>query len=230
MTDPAHVPPDAYTALVTSEHNQRPKFMAWLATLVQTFSDQISLLLVMPSLFDLDYAVGVQLDATGEWIGQSRWIKVPLQIYFTWDDDGTLGWDAGVWYTPFDATEGLYRLPDDQYRLVLKAKVGSNQWDGTIPQAYEIYHTLFAGTGTTIAIQDNQNMSMSVIVLGDVPNAVNEAILTSGLLDLRPSAVKVEGYYFPTVRDAPYFGFDIENDSISGWDSGAWGRRVPGKN
>jgi hypothetical protein len=40
---------------------------------------------------------------------------------------------------------------------------------------------------------------------------------------LRPSAVKLDGYWFPGVPNAPYFGFDVETAAIKGWDEGAWG-------
>lgn len=224
---PAHVPPDPYLDRVTSIHNQRPKFMAWLAALVQTFSDQIALALTIPGLFDVDWAVGDQLDKTGEWIGLSRFVKTPLEgVYFEWDNpDDQLGWDHGVWWTRFDPLEGLTRLPDGIYRLVLYAKIGANHWDGTIPGAYEIYEKLFAGTGSTVVIQDNGDMSMYVAVIGLTPSPLFQAILTSGMLALRPEAVKLN-YILPTVDTTPYFGFDIENDSVAGWETGAWGKFV----
>jgi Protein of unknown function (DUF2612) len=226
MTTQPPAPTDLYLGLVTSEHNQRPKFTAWLSAIVQPFADEIALLLSLASFFDLDYAIGDQLDRTGEWILPSRYIKVPLDVYFTFDDDGRLGWDHGIWWTEFDPLEGLVRLTDDMYRLVLYCRVAANHWDGSIPAAYDIYNRLFAGTGSQILIQDNGDMSMIVAVLGKTPDAIMTALLTSGLLDLRPSAVLLDGYVFPTIDDTPYFGFDVENSSISGWDTGAWGKIV----
>jgi hypothetical protein len=228
MSDPPHLPVDKYTALVTSEHNQRKKFMDWLATLVQTYADQISTLLIMSSLFDLDYAVGEQLDKTGEWIGLSRYVRLPLEVYFTWDSDVPRGWDAGIWYTPYAPLYQSVRMDDDRYRLALKAKVGSNHWDGTIPSAYRIYETLFQGTDTKIGVLDMGHMHMALAVLGQIPDPINTHILLSGLLDLRPSAVKIDGYWFPTVPDTPYFGWDVESAAIQGWDEGAWGRLITG--
>ena len=218
-----HIPPDEYLRLVTSLHNQRPKFMAWVEALVQTFADQIAVILEMPTLFDVDIAVGDQLDKTGEWIGLSRYIKTPLEgVYFTFDEDGTLGWDRGIWWTPFDPLEGLTRLPDTLYRTVLKAKIGANHWNGTIPAVYAIYDQLFAGSGSTVIIQDNQDMSMTLAVIGKVPSPAMISILTSGLIPLRPEAVRLN-YVMPSVEDHAYFGFDVENDSIRGFDEGAWG-------
>lgn len=221
-----HAPVDSFTDKVTSEHNQRPKFMAWLAALVQTHADEIAALLAMAAKFDLDQATGQQLDMTGEWIGLSRFIETPLEgVYFTFDDDGTLGWDRGVWWTQYDPLEGLTRLPDGLYRLCLYAKVGRNHWDGTIPSAQQVYDALFAGTGSQIVMQDNEDMTMIFAVVGRTPETVMLAILTSGLLEFRPSAVKAT-YMVPTIENNPYFGFDVENDSISGFDVGSWGKVV----
>ena len=61
-----------YTALITSEHADKPKFMAMVEAVAQCFVDQQNLLLSVPTAFDLDDAVGVQLDAVGLWVGIGR--------------------------------------------------------------------------------------------------------------------------------------------------------------
>ncbi|MGC7970039.1 DUF2612 domain-containing protein, partial [Salmonella enterica] len=72
----------------------------------------------LPFDFDLDQAIGVQLDAVGEWVGISRNITVPLAgVYFSFDIAG-LGFDQGVWKGPFDPDTGLTTLDDDTYRLL----------------------------------------------------------------------------------------------------------------
>lgn len=229
MSDPVHAPPDQYLDLVTSEHNQRPKFMAWLAVLLQAFVDDVSVLLSLPSSFDLDYAVGAQLDATGEWIGLSRFVPAPLpNVFFSFDTEH-LGWDEAVWRTKYDPIEGLVRLPDQHYRLALRAKVIANHWDGTIPGAYAAYEQLLQGLACHIGIQDNENMSITVALFGTTPDALMQSIFVHGLLDLRPSAVRVDNYLLPSIDNSPYFGFDIENGSIAGWETGTWGRVFPGK-
>ena len=45
--------------------------------------------------FDIDTAVGVQLDVVGEWVGRSRRVATPVTgIYFSWDTE-RVGWDRG---------------------------------------------------------------------------------------------------------------------------------------
>lgn len=210
-----------YTELITSEHNQKPKYMAMVEGVTQPLADVRTFLKSIPGYFDLDTAIGNQLDILGEWIGRSRRVAVPItNVYFSWDDS-SVGWDAGVWKGEFDPDSGLVSLPDDSYRLLLKAKVAANRWDGTIPSAYDIWEEAFANTGALIIIQDNQDMSMVVGIAGATLDLVSQAILTQGYIPLKPEGVRIN-YYAISVTDGPLFGWDVENDAISGWDTGGW--------
>ncbi|MCV5604282.1 DUF2612 domain-containing protein, partial [Escherichia coli] len=69
--------------------------------------------------FDIDSAVGVQLDILGLWIGRSRVVSQPISgVYFSWDTDG-LGYDQGVWQGPYDPDSGYMYLSDETYRVIL---------------------------------------------------------------------------------------------------------------
>ena len=213
-----------YLGLVTSQHADKPKFVATLSALVQPLADLQVLLAGMPGLYDVDAAVGAQEDAVGQWVGVARNISVPLTgVYFSWDVDG-LGWGQGNWTTGAGATE-LIVLPDDQYRTLLYATIAANQWDGTIPGAYAIWDKIFSDTGTGILIQDGDDMHMTVALTGPVPDAVTLALFTGGYLDVRPAGVMIDYYWTPAAPDAPYFGWDAESAGISGWGIGYWGVR-----
>lgn len=209
--------------LITSEHNQQPNFMTMLANVFQPFADNIALMNSLPSLYDLDNAVGAQLDAVGLWVNETRDISVPLtNVYFSFDVAG-LGFDQGTWYDTFNPVTGLVILSDDAFRTLIRAAIANNQWDGTIPGAYGVWNILFAEQDTGILIQDLQNMHMLFALTGMIPDAVTIALFTQGYLGLVPAGVTVDAYFVPSVPDVPYFGFDIENSAISGFDAGAWG-------
>lgn len=213
----------SYLALVTSEHADKPKFMAMLAMLLQPLCDIQALIQGMAALFDLDVAVGDQLDKVGEWIGISRVLREPIVgVYFTLGGIGP-GFGDGIWKGPFDAVDFLTDLPDDAYRLLLRAKVLNNKWDGTIPSAYAIWNTLFQGTDFGILIQDYGNMHMVFALTGPTPDAVTLALFLGGYLNVKPAGVTIDGYVTPTVPNTPYFGFGVENASISGFGVGAFG-------
>lgn len=212
-----------YLALVTSEHNQKPNYMAMVGAAIQPFVDVVFLLGSMPSAFDLDSAVGAQLDVDGEWIGASRQLSASIMnVYFSFDTAG-LGFDQGVWEGPYNPSTYLVNLPDESYRLLLRAKILNDRWDGTIPSAYTIWSTVFDGTGFGILIQDLGNMHMIFALTGPTPDPITLALFKGGYLNVRPLGVMVDAYLSPSVAATPYFGFDVENSSISGFNVGAWG-------
>jgi len=213
-----------YTSLITSEHASAPKFMAMVAGIAQCFVDQQNLLLSIPDAFDLDNAVGVQLDIVGLWVGVSRNIQTPLAgVYFSLDTAG-LGFEQGVWKGPFDPTTGVTSLDDDTYRLLIRARIGANHWDGTVDSSIDILQAIF-GSDTQLFLQDNGDMSIIIGIVGAPPSALFLALLKGGYVPLKPSTVSVE-YVMTSVPDAPIFGFDVENEYISGFDVGAWATSI----
>lgn len=211
---------DDYTALITSEHSDKPKFMAVVEMLSAPLVDLMNILGGMPALFDLDVAVGDQLDVLGQWIGLSRDVNTPLVgIYFSFDVDG-LGFDQGVWKGPFDPDTGLVSLDDDTYRMALRAKVAANHWDGTPDAAADILDSL-EPSGALVFLEDHCDMSITIGIAGKQPPALYVALLKNGLLSLKPEAVHVN-YAVTSVDGAPIFGFDIDNQYVAGFDIGAW--------
>lgn len=210
-----------YLKLVTGEHDDKPSFLATLTTLVQGFSDTNNTEGSFPSVFDLDLAVGPQLDSVGLWVGISRLLKTPITgVYFSWDGTTSVGWDSGSWQGPYDPSTGLSSLPDDAYRLLLKTKIAANNWDSTIPGAIAIYAIIFNGKRTVI-IQDNQDMSFTLGFLGPPLSAIELALLTGGYIPLKPSGVRISEFALPS-DVGPMFAWETNNTSLAGWDAGQW--------
>lgn len=213
-----------YTDLITSEHNDKPNFSAVVSALTSSFSDLIQFYSTVTELYDIDNAVGKQLDVVGEWVGRSRRIATPLTgVYFSWDDTVLTGWNSGIWKGPFDPSSGLTNLPDDSYRLLLKAKIAANQWDGSINAAYEAWSNIFQN-GEFIIIQDNQDMSFDLVIGGTPLSAVDKIIITQGYLPLKPEGVRIANY-FQAYSTGPVFSWDSEDGSgtyLAGWGTGEW--------
>lgn len=147
---------------------------------------------------------------------------IPLtDVYFSFDTE-SLGFDQGSWKGPFDPDTGLTRLDNDTYRLVIHAKIGANHWDGTLESSRAILDSIFGG-GTFVFIQDNQDMSMTVGIAGVIPSSVFLALLRNGLILLKPEGVRINIVIVTSVDGTPLFGFDMENDLVSGFDTGTWG-------
>lgn len=216
-----------YLNLVTSEHRDKPNYIAMLTAFLQPMVDGINQTLDMPNLYDLDEAVGVQLDVLGLWIGRSRFLKTPITgVYFTYNTGP--GYNVGIYKGPFDPVDGLTALPDGQYRTYLKAVAAANQWNGTITGAYAAYAILFEGTPFSVVIYDFQDMSMSLALLGGVPDALTQALFTGGYLSLKPAGVRIREYIVPVNPDAPVFAYNITGDPrFGGYNVGAYAKHIP---
>ncbi len=213
----------SYQELITSAYQNKLKFTATvnLDTSVQTRVQE--LLASMIPLFDVDVALGNQLDIIGQWVGVSRNISIPIPgVYFSWDSTIDLGWDYGTW-RPINQPANITSLPDDQYRILIKTKIAANQWDGTTEGAYAIWSRIF--TDYVILIQDHQNMTYSLIIIGGIVDSLTLALLVGGYVPLRPEGVLISSYLVPA-NAGPAFAWDTDNASLKGWDTGSWLREI----
>lgn len=214
-----------YTELITNYHVTKPLFPQHIDLITRPFTDISAVAADMLRKFDLDSAVGVQLDAVGLWIGRDRNVTTPISnVYFSWDTDG-LGWDQGNWQGLYDPDSGFTVLSDDVYRLVLKAQIAINQWDGTVGGLEDLLERVFEGTGIEMQIIDNMDMSITInaIALNGIANTSAELVevIKAGELNVKAAGVRVKSL---NVIDPahPLFGFDTLSTAISGFDTGYW--------
>lgn len=181
-----------YLNLVTSQYRNSPKFLELMEALLQKLEDLSALSDGIDSAFDIDQAAGVQLDILGKIVGRER----------------TVDFIPSYDFSP--------TLNDDDYRLLLKAKIGINQWDGLQSSLGPLWARLFpAGK---IGSYDNQDMTMDIYASGpDLPSMAVD-LIRHGYIVPRPQAVLVNYY----IGDLPFLGFDYDNDFISGPDKGHW--------
>jgi len=215
-----------YTDLITNYHSQKPLFVDHIDLITRPLSDTGNAITAFITEFDIDEAIGVQLDILGKWIGRTRVVSQSISgIYFSFDTDG-LGFDQGVWQGPYDPDAGFTNLSDDVYRIVLKAKIAINHWNGTNETLPEILDTALAGSGLTMQIVDNQDMTISIWVFAasgiDTVSLELLAAIRQGYLTVKAAGVYSGEILTPSVG-AEFFGFDLENDYIAGFDEGAWG-------
>lgn len=213
-----------YLALITSAFQGKAKFTAMITTDASPSIQLQNLLNQMIAIFDVDTAVGDQLDILGQWVGISRNVSIPIaDVFFSWDSaDYTLGWEYGTWQ-PNEAPSTITVLPDDAYRTLVKAKIAANSWDGTTDGAYAIWDALF--TQFTILIKDNLDMSYDLAVVGGIIDSLTLALITGGYIPLKPEGVRVNAYYV-TVDSGPVFSWDTESTLLAGWEEGSWVREL----
>lgn len=144
-----------YLDKVTPRHQGKPKFMAMLAGVLQPFVDVQATLAKLPSLYDLDKAVGVQLDRVGVRVGRDRNVSVPVPTRLFALDDPLRGLDQGYWSEPFNGAVTVTRLDDATYRKLLRAKILLNKWDGSIDEAQDVLDLFFDDPETHVFVVDN---------------------------------------------------------------------------
>lgn len=214
-----------YLDLVTSEYSQQPNFIAMLSFFAEVpLQVQNLMTAVMTTLFDLNTPpVGNQLDIIGQWAGISRNVSIPsFGIYFSWDGATSVGWDYGSWQ-PTNQPATVTSLPDDAYLTLIRAKIAANQWDGTTEGAYKIWSQVFPQFD--ILIQDLNNMSYNLAVIGGTVDSLTLALLTGGYIPLRPEGVEINEYLVSTDAN-PAFAWDVENQYLAGWDQGSWLKEI----
>jgi hypothetical protein len=166
--------------------------MAWVEANISLLDGSTDLIDAIDQYFDLDTAIGDQLDIIGEIVGQGRQVD----------------------FEPTGGSKPI--LSDEDYRVLLKAKIAKNMWDGKIDSLQSIWATIFPGGG--IVIQDNQDMTAYVFVLGNFSYTVRELIRNDYIVP-RPQGVSYNVFYN---SDVPLFGFDLDTDFIAGFDKGYW--------
>jgi hypothetical protein len=223
-----------YLSKVPPLHSNKPLFNAELALLLQPLIDAATLVSQLPTYyFDIDTAVGVQLDAVGARVGRTRAVPLPLQNVFFAFDDPLRGADQSIWYDE-DINPGVTYsfMDDDAFRRVLKAVAISNEWDGSVPVAKTVIDTfMLPGTGTFTFVEDKGfavasgtalEMQMVVGISGVIPNIVDVEVLSQDILGIKPATVTVT-YLVTSVNGEPIFGLDVDNDYVGGLDHAAWG-------
>lgn len=181
-----------YLQLVTSQYQQAsPQYLQFLQVMLQKYQDIDQCLLTFEKNFDIDYAVGAQLDILGSNRGVPRTV-------------------------PFQPSNGVSPVLDDTtYRILLKATDAANRWKpgGSIGSLYAIWQQLFPGG--SITIDDQQNMTAIITLAGSFSSIIKDLII-NGLIVPRPETVQYT-FVFGTL---PIFGFDQRNAFVSGFDLG----------
>jgi Protein of unknown function (DUF2612) len=212
---------DDYLALVTPFLAGKAKFMATLAVTLQPFADSQAFLASIPHAFDLDYAIGAQLDIVGQWVGVTR--NIPTDIGFGYFSFGRAGlgfgstapfWDIG---DPFYSTTTI-AVNDSIYRQLLRAKVQANSWNGT---ANDVQRCLNPYGGYPFA-DDKGGMQLTLAMSGLKLAGSWLGMFKYNSVGLRPSGISIKTL-LTSVNGAPIFGFGSSNNYVSGFGTGSIG-------
>lgn len=215
---------DDYVGLIPSQHRFLLRFPQVISEMVRGAVEQQAEITSWEQKFDLDTAVGAQLDLIGQWIGVSRNLTTQLTgVYLTWDGLEAEGWDSGLWQGPFDPDSGLIALPDENYRRLLRLWTRLNRWDGSREQFLSIWSDIFPADRIGV-IQDNYDMTITIGYQGAPLGQVELAIVLTAVPAIKSLAVGVEGLLLP-INDLLLFAWDAESGpgrAFGGWEEAQW--------
>lgn len=144
---------------VTEQFKNKRVYDKYLQLLLSGKDELQKVVMDTMQLRSIDSAVGAQLDVIGEIVGRPRGLVTSEIFYyfgfegapqaetFSSTTDPTVG---GQWYS-LDAPVGVSREPsDDEYRLILKAKIIKNRTLARPEDVIEAYKFLFSAGAVTI--------------------------------------------------------------------------------
>ena len=157
---------DDYLQLAEVQHSPRPRFMAVLRKYLEDVQAASDIAESMHEAYSLDTGVGKQLTRLGEIIGVSR-------------------------DYPAAAGSGTSTIEDDNmYRLVLRAAIARNSWDGSFHSFADTWNEIFAGQPIYASVEDNMDMSCEVTISGDFNNDIVQ-LIANGYVFPKPMGVKM---------------------------------------
>jgi hypothetical protein len=186
-----YLPAEYYANLLTRQFATSASFVSMITARAQCFVNIGTCLQTMDAAFSIQNAVGVQLDQ----IAASHNITRVLQ------------------FQPRNGVSPV--LVDSDFRTLILAKIAADRFSGSIDSLQPIWQTLYPGA--TIVVQDNHNMSATVLFVGAF-TSLQQDMITHGLIVPQSQGVLFT-YSFSTL---PVLGFDEQDGNIAGFDSGNW--------
>jgi hypothetical protein len=198
-----------YKNLLLYQYNDKPRARETIGLLADAALCDL-VVLEINDAFNIETAVGPQLDVLGEYIGFSRLVPISLpQPYFQFDDyitpivspvgftdytDSLINEDS-VFYLYLFVNTSFNELTDVQYRYMLKLKIVLNTLFNSLSN---IDKALFDFFGQSIYCFDQTDMTMNYFIQG-APTYLLQAAYDLNLLP-KPMGVRISGVF--SVPDA----------------------------
>ena len=212
---------DYYVNLLIIQYNNQPKMRETISEFVeQELANNLTF--QVRDGFDLNTAVGVQLDSIGKYVGIDRFyegqsfsgVNFGFVTYANetpnaqtgFADHSDVGTKAGKFVQYKDVVSGGLTLGDDDYRIILKLKVVQNNINHSHK---EVDDSLFSFFGDDVRADSTGGMVMNYFIPDNL-TALIKVALTKDVLP-RPMGVGI-GYLI--LKKSRFFGFaTYQNES-----------------
>lgn len=203
----------AYYDLLIFQYQDKPKFKAELLALLEKFEDSKKLGDALLAGFDIDIAIGKQLDIIGKIVGLSRKTEdiIPKEYFGFKDININATGFGGSFYKFGDEIYTDLELNDNDYRFFLKAKIANNFMKNNIHKINEIIDYLFNSNAYVV---DNRDTTFTLFVNQEVPLRLVSIAIDINLLP-RPQTIRYNN--FIRYDEANTLGFRDVNPNAVGF-------------
>ena len=215
---------EAYDHIVSQLHEQPnyEKLMMWIADP----HDNIAEIMQFISTLNVYTARGFWLDLIGTIVGQSRFITTLIQYQYFGFAEGlqdpkiepSIGGFGFPFFDPKYTVGETTRLNDDDYRLLIMARVARNVGKVNLPSITLSLQNMFETQ--EVSALNKGIASYYVIIRADVSEIFKKIIKTIDILP-RAAGVGIDGAYIAP-PDTKFFGFaeGLDNPLVSGMIGG----------
>jgi hypothetical protein len=230
-----------YVDLLIIQYADKPKARATIALYIEELM-ATGILFDVRDAFNLETAIGVQLDIIGKYVDLDRFYSSSdlSGDYFGFADAADIGGTSanivgfddaaapdktGFFLDASEVISNNMRLNDDAFRTLIKFRIVQNNSDHSVKS---ITDSIFAFFNTSVLVKDNLDMTMTYFV-GDYSNSLIRAALQKKVLP-KPMGVRLEA-----LNGNQFFGFadaanlDIERSYLSGFNDAAVGFTQEGR-
>lgn len=216
-----------YEDLLIVQYSGKPKASATVSEIVRRFKNNSDAMAQFEEAFDLDLAVGTQLDIIGKIVGISRNIEgVIPKIFFGFDDNvNARGFSLAPFYTLDQQKYTDTQLSDSDYRFFIRIKIAKNHAKATMADdngsnLNNIILSMFDGYAYMV---DNKDMTVTIYIENSPKSYLLPYAITLDLIPL-PQAVDIK--YISIAAREP-FGFS-NNPNSFGFGNGSFTRILQG--
>ena len=148
----------------TSVLRAQPKLGAHVQALYAPMNALDSALQQLTQLYNLESAVGAQLDGIGSIVGQKRIVSNALYLAFFGYQGQIAGRGYGV--APYRYANQTYTgsvtLNDTDYRTLIQLKISINNGHGTIPEIISACQTIFSTQAVTVTVTGTAAITVNI--------------------------------------------------------------------
>lgn len=178
---------------IYAQYRDKPKAAAWYRIVMRLASKIGSAAESVRTSYDIDTAIGEQLDVIGRIVVAPRSFidNIPMMPGLFALTDGDEFGDDGAMFSPLTIGQDS-QLSDELYRMVIRAKIVKNSSDGSIESILSGINFLLPGANV-IRVTDGEDMSFSIEFSGQISNLERYALLNAALIP-KPQGVRFNGF------------------------------------